>query len=155
MKEFIKPTGVCFLFGELSASTLSNTLCKITNFLQNVDSHAKLHLYDDWWEHDGLHFYKSLINFDTLYQLINSPKNLLESTPEDFAVFAGITSDSNTWYLRYRVEWNDDDETNLIGSCAVVLPVYLTEKFKFEVLEKIETIAKEIDSHIYYNEVIS
>jgi hypothetical protein len=153
MREFAKPQGVCFLFDELPASVLSNVLCKIANFLQDVAPYAKLHRYDDWWEHDGLHFHRSLIDFDALYQIINSPKNLLESTPEDFAVFVGVAPEENAWYLRYRVEW-DDEETNLVGSCAIILPLSLIEKFRVEVLQNLETKAEEKDSELFYQEVV-
>lgn len=154
MSDFVKPEGVCFLFGDdLPAPILSGVLCKITNFLQNVAPYAKLHRYDDWWEHDGLHFQRSLIDFDALYQMINSPKNLLESTSDDFAVFVGVAPDDNAWYLRYRVEW-DDDESNLIGSCAVILPQHLAEKFRTEVLQRLEIQATEKDSELFYQETV-
>jgi len=153
MSEFVKPQGICFIFDELPASALSNVLCKIANFLQSIATYAKLHRYDDWWEHDGLHFHRSLIDFDALYQMINSPKNLLESTPEDFAVFVGVAPEDNTWYLRYRVEWNDE-ETNLVGNCTVILPRTLIEKFKVEILSKIESKAEEKDSELFYQEVV-
>ena len=154
MSDFVKPKGICFLFGyELPASVLSGVLCKITNFLKSVAPYAKLHRYDDWWEHDGLHFHRSLIDFEALYQMITSPKNLLESTPEDFAVFVGVAPDDNAWYLRYRVEW-DDDESNLIGNCAVILPQPLAEKFRTEVLQTLETQAAEKDSELFYQEAV-
>lgn len=154
MSDFVKPKGVCFIFGdELPAHVLSNVLCKIAKFLQSIAPYEKLHKYNDWWEHDGLHFHRSLIDFDTLYQMINSPKNLLESTPEDFAVFVGVAPDDNVWYLRYRVEW-DDDESNLIGSCAVILSQPSAEKFRTEVLQSLETQAAEKDSELFYLETV-
>jgi hypothetical protein len=154
MSHFVKPQGVAFLFGdELPASVLSNVLCKITNFIQNITPYTKLHRYDDWWEHDGLHFHRRLIYFGDLYEMLNSPKNLLESTPDDFAVFVGIAPEDNTWYLRYRVEWNDE-ESHLIGSCSIVLPQSLMERFKAEVLQQLDIKAEEKDSELFYQETI-
>ena len=153
MSGFVKPQGVCFLFGdELPAPVLSGVLCKITNFLQDVAPYAKLERYDDWWEHDGLHFHRSSVDFDVLYGMINSPKNLLESTPEDDSVFVGVAPNDNAWYLRYRVEWNDE-ETNLVGSCAVILPQPLAERFRVEVLANLDLKAEEINSKTFYQEV--
>ncbi len=154
MSSFVKAQGICFLFGdELPASDLSSILCKIANFLQDVAPYAKLQRYDDWWEHDGLQFHRGSTDFDALYRMVNSPKNLLESTPDDDSVFVGVAPDNNAWYLRYRVEW-DDEETNLVGSCAVVLPKPLTEKFRAEVLANLNVKAEEKDSEVYYQEVV-
>ena len=85
--------------------------------------------------------------------MINSPKNLLESTPEDDSVFVGVVPNDNAWYLRYRAEWNDE-ESNLVGSCAVVLPQPLTEEFRAKVLANLSVKAEEKDSEIYYQEVV-
>jgi len=154
MSSFVKPQGICFFFGnELPALALSNVLCKIVNFLQEVAPYSKLQRYNDWWEHDGLHFHRGTIDFDALYQMINSPKNLLESTPEDDSVFVGVAPNDNAWYLRYRAEWNDE-ESNLVGSCAVVLPQPLTEEFRAKVLANLSVKAEEKDSEIYYQEVV-
>jgi hypothetical protein len=153
MSSFVKPQGICFLFGdELPATVLSNVLCKIANFLQGVAPLAKLHRYDDWWEHDGLHFHHGTIDFDALYRMINSPKNLLESTPDDASVFVGVAPDDNAWYLRYRVEWNDE-ETNLVGSCAVILPQPLADKFRVDVLQRLDAQAEERNSEAFYQEI--
>lgn len=152
--SFVKPKGICFLFGnELPASVLSSVLCKITNFLQEFSPYIKLHRYDDWWEHDGLHFYSSKIDFNALYRLVNSPKNLLGSTPDEDSVFVGIAPEDNSWYLHFRVEWNDE-ETNLIGSCAIILTQSLVEQFKNAVLHKFEVKAEQKNSEDFYREVI-
>lgn len=154
MDSLVKPQGVCFIFeSDLPAHNLSNVLCKIANFLQGSVPFIKLRKFDDWWEHDGLHFYRGLIEFDALYRMINSSKNLLESTPSDDFVFVGVAPIDNSWYLRYRVEWNDE-ETNLVGSCAVILPQPLAEKFRVEVLKSLDVETEERHSEIYYQEII-
>ncbi len=85
--------------------------------------------------------------------MINSPKNLLESTPADNSVFVGVAPDDNAWYLRYRVDW-DDEETNLVGSCATILPQSLAEKFKEIAWGKLDVKAEERDSEVYYQEIV-
>ena len=155
MGQFVKPQGVCFLFdGGLSAPTLSHTLCRIVNFLQGVEPYVKLQHYEDWWEHDGLHFHRGPTDFNALYGMVNSPRQLLASTPADAYVFVGVAPDDSSWYLRFRVEW-DDEGFNLSGGCAVILPAPLAEKFKEEVLPNLGTKAKEKDSEVYYLEVVS
>jgi hypothetical protein len=154
MSEFVKPSGVCFSFEVgMPASQLSRVLCKIASFLQEADPYVSLHRYDDWWEHDGLHFKQGRLDINQLFQLVNTSKNLLESTPADESVFVGITPDDNAWYLRYRVEW-DEEESNLIGSCAVILPEHLAEKFRNEVVPRIEQRPTEKDSESFYRETI-
>lgn len=153
MSQFINPQGVCFLFGdEVPAPVFSNVLCRIVNFLQDVEPYAKLQKYEDWWEHDGLHFYRSSMDFNALYGMISSPQHLLESTPADAYVFVGVASDDSSWYFRYRVEW-DDEGFNLLGSCVITLPQSLAEKFRNEVSEKLDIKVKEEDSETYYQEV--
>ena len=155
MSQFVKPQGVCFLFdGGLSATILAHTLCRIVNFLQGVEPYATLQHYEDWWEHDGLHFYRGPADFNTLYGMVNSPRNLLASTPGDEYVFVGIAPEDSSWYLRFRVEW-DDEGFDLSGRCAVILPAPLEEKFKREVLPNLAAKAEEKDSKIYYLEIVS
>ena len=128
-------------------------MCRIASFLQNASPYAGLHRYEDWWEHDGLHFYRGPIDFNVLYGMINSPRNLLQSTPADDFVHVGVAPEDNSWYLRYRAEW-DDEGFNLIGSCALVLPQMLAEKFRNELPANFGVEAKEQSSETYYREVI-
>ena len=155
MSQFVKPRGVCFLFeGEISAPALSRTLCRIVNFLQDTGPYAKLQHYEDWWEHDGLHFHRGSIDFNALYGMVGSPRNLLAATPADEFVCVGVAPEDNSWYLRFRAEW-DDEGFNLSGSCAVILPASLAERFRKEVLATLDARAEEKDSESYYRERVS
>jgi len=92
MTNFEKPKGTNFRCSEaLGAAELAKLLCKIVIFLQNSEPYAKLQRYDDWWEHDGLHFYKSPIDFRQLFAIVRSPESLLEAMPGDDYVFVGIS----------------------------------------------------------------
>jgi len=154
MSDFVEPQGICFCFEvELPAIDLTDVLCKIASFLQAVEPYVRLRRYDDWWEHDGLHFSRGEADFNTLFQMVGSPKRLLESTPSDDFVFVGIAPENNAWYLRYRVEW-DEDESNLIGTCAVILPEHLVEKFRIEVLARIRPQPSEKSSERFYQEIV-
>jgi hypothetical protein len=154
MSDFIGPQGISFCFeAELTAIELSGVLCRIASFLQSVEPYVRLRRYDDWWEHDGLHFPRGDVDFNAFFQMIGSPKGLLESTPSDDYVFVGMAPEDNAWYLRYRVEW-DEDESNLIGTCAVILPEHLVEKFRIEVLPRIGPQPSEKDSERFYQEIV-
>lgn len=121
MSEFVRPDGTCiFSLEAIDAAELSVLLRTIVSFLQLRDPYVRLHRYEDWWEHDGLHFHRDLLDFDRLFALVNSPKSLVESTPPDDLIFVGIAPKNNQWYLRYRVEWNDDG-TSLLGECALIV----------------------------------
>ena len=152
MKDFQRPDGVCFRFGEISALDLSRILCGIVSFLQEVEPYVELCRYDDWWEHDGLHFGRGEIDFDTVFQPVNSPKHLLESTPPDDCVFVGIAPKDNGWYLRYRVEW-DEDEVSLIGKCDLILSDPAAKKFREVQVSRLPAIPEEIGSSSFYNEI--
>jgi len=151
MSIFTKPDGIVFCTRDwVDAIDLSVELCKVVSSLQALDPYVRLRRYDDWWEHDGLHFYRSAIEFQNLFPLVHSPRTLLESTPDDFLVFVGIAPENGEWYLRYRVEW-DDNETNLIGQFAVVFPAD-----RVELIQGLEEIAwlKRTTSSEYYAEKI-
>jgi hypothetical protein len=154
MSEFTKPGGICFEFGdEAPAEALSSFLCRVAGFLQEVDPFAKLKRYDDWWEHDGLHFYRKQIDFDAVFEMVNSPKHLLESTPDDEFVFVGIAPENSSWYLRYRVEWNYD-ETSLVGRAAIILPSHCASRFREMNLSDVASYLSERDAHSFYPETI-
>ena len=150
-KSFEKPNGVCFYTEDpVDAETLASTLRSVARALQSKDPYVRLHRYDDWWEHDGLHFHRLVIDFHTLFELLHSPRSLLESTPTDDSVFVGIAPESDHWYLRYRVEWNDD-ETSLDGRCAIII-----EPDMLDLHQELERISwlRRIDSETYYTETL-
>ncbi len=91
-KIFEPPAGINFRsFDYVPLTDLSTHLCKVAVFLQDVDPYEKLIKYDDWWEHDGLHFQKGLIDFHNLFSVIKSPRELFENMQGDYMVFMGIS----------------------------------------------------------------
>ena len=154
MSQFNRPSGNCFQFGdEVPAADLSTLLCRVVSFLQEVDPYTKLHKYDDWWEHDGLHFSRGPIDFDAFFGLVNSAKRLLETTPDDDYVFVGIAPEDNSWYLRYRVEW-DDDETNPVGRSDVILTRLIADQFRQIDWQELAPYVSEVDAESFYAETI-
>lgn len=155
MANFTKPKGINFSFSnDLPAVELSRALCKTASFIQQINPYEKLYRYDDWWEHDGLHFYREKISVEKLFELVNSPKSLLEAMTGDFNVFIGIAPENNSWYLRFYLEW-DEEDANLVGRFDITLPQSLAEQYKNEVLLPLNLKMQEQDSESYYQSVIS
>lgn len=155
MKKFTTPKGINFSHKEdTSAANLVNALCKTVSFLQAIEPYIKFERYDDWWEHDGLHFWKDTINFNDLFSIVNSPMSLLKSMPGDFDVFIGVAPQDNSWYLRFYLDW-DDDGFNMIGRFDITLPRKLSETYREEVLKDLSVNIEEKDSDSYYNSIIS
>jgi hypothetical protein len=91
MSDFQQPDGLNFASeGDVNVSQLSNVLCKVAAFIQRTSPYSRLEKYNDWWEHDGLHFYDRSISVERLFEMVTSPKTLLESMPGDINVFIGI-----------------------------------------------------------------
>ena len=155
MANFTKPKGINFsCLDDLAATELSIALCKTASFIQQINPYDKLYRYNDWWEHDGLHFYREVISVEKLFDLVNSPKSLLEAMTEDFNVFNGIAPKDNSWYLRFYLEW-DEADTNLVGRFDITFPKSLAEQYKNEVLSKLNLKIQEQISENYYQSIIS
>ena len=117
--------GINFSSTVLSAPELARALCRTAGFIQEIEVHGnRLLKYDDWWEHDGLHFFKGAITFHELFEIIKSPQSLLQAMPGEEAVFVGVASHSQSWYLRFYLSW-DDEGYELNGRYDITLPVCL------------------------------
>jgi hypothetical protein len=154
MVEFVRPNGINFsCLDEVPAVELSKALCMTASFIQQIEPYTKLERYNDWWEHDGLHFHRETISPEKLFEIVNSPKSLLESMPGDFEVFVGIAPQDNSWYLRFYLDW-DEDDTNLVGRFDITFSKTLAESFKGEVLSRLNIKIKEQDSESYYKSIL-
>jgi len=149
--DFHEPSGTNFhLKNDVEAQLLCKGLCRCAAVLQSVESHsATLRQYDDWWEHDGLHFYKRCITFHDLFAMISSPKTLLAAMPGDHLVFVGIAPQDSTWYLRFHVDW-DADDCHLVGRFDLTVPDTLKAHVRQTVVEPISDLMLESESSCYY-----
>ncbi len=153
MAQFTKPEGINFSCRDnLPAPVLSKALCRTLSFLQSLNPYVKLNKYEDWWEHDGLHFYREAVNFDTLFNLINSPRALLESMPGDEDVFIGVGPDDGNWYLRFYLAW-DDEGFDLFGRCDITVSQALAERYMKEVVEGLNLEMERQDAGVYYQSI--
>lgn len=148
--EFNLPKGINFNCTEsVPITVLSKALCRVAAFLQDLDSSAELLRYEDWWEHDGLHFYKGPMNFHQLFALVESPRALLESMQGDDFVFVGVLAADASWYLRFYVAW-DDEGKELFGRFDITLSESTAEKFGKLILEEGEISMMKEDALCYY-----
>ena len=155
MEDFVKPSGINFsCVDNVSAEALARALCKTASFLQAVDPYVKLRRYEDWWEHDGLHFYRAETDFEQLFGLIHSPQALLLAMTEDDEVFVGVAPVNSDWYLRFYLFW-DDDGFNLFGKFDLTIPHHLRPKYKEEVVEGLCFELQETDSDVYYGRLFN
>jgi hypothetical protein len=154
MTDFIKPTGINFrCVDTLPAPDLARLLCRMVAFLQDIEPYAKLRRYNDWWEHDGLHFYKSPIDFNDLFGIVRSPRSLLEAMPGDEDVLVGMAPQGNSWYLRFYLCW-DEDGFDLLDRFDITLPECLAEGFRNEVARDAGVEIKEQSAESYYQTII-
>jgi hypothetical protein len=152
---FSPPDGVTFhIAEEVAVSDLCVLLCRVVVFLQGLQSSSEsLRLYDDWWEHDGLHFSRSTITFHDLFAMIETHPAIFEATPDDFGVFVGVASEDAGWYLRFRAELDSDDHS-IVGRFAVTVPSVIAPAFSTEVSALSQHRLIEEAANRYYERVI-
>src|SRR5689334_19451554 len=106
--DFLPPTGVNFsTVGELSSKELSNVLCRIVRYLDSNNCSETLRTYDDWLEHDGLHFYRRSVSIKEVIDVVCSPGSMIAAMPGDFNVFIGIADKNRRFYLRFYLDQDD------------------------------------------------
>ena len=104
------PSGVTFYTKKLvPIDDMRQVLLCIARYIQDKEFLCRLNLYDDWWEHDGFHFQKKDIEVSKLFKILSSNRSLYEAMPDDFDVRIGISNKEKSWYLRYYIDWDEDD----------------------------------------------
>jgi hypothetical protein len=136
--NFTPPQGVSFTNeGDCPLGVVSRDLCKIAAFLQSLAPFSRLVRYEDWHDHDGLYFERCQTDFHGLFQLVQTPRALLVATPSDDYVCIGIAAEDRAWYLRFRTDWDDQDEI-LVGFHSLTLDDQLVKRFEGEVIPQLE-----------------
>ena len=153
MREFTPPEGTNFhCSGLLPVTDLSAALCKLVSYLQSADPRASLRQYDDWWEHDGLHFFKRNVGFHGVFEVVGTPRYLLEAMPGDDYVRVGVAPDSGKWYLRFFVTW-DDSGSRLEGDFDITVPEEMESAFREQVLPELGLELEEENAASYYRRI--
>jgi hypothetical protein len=136
----------------LAARDLALALCRVAAYVQQVEFHgAALHRYADWWQHDGLHFYRAEIRVHDLFELVKSPQSLLYAMPGDEYVRVGVAPQSNAWYLRFYLSW-DNSGFELLGDFDLTVPVAQVEGFRKQ-MAALKLLLHEQDATQYYKEI--
>lgn len=147
---FTAPTGINYHCSkDIPIALLSQALCRVSAFIQSLDSNAQLLRYEDWWEHDGLHFERGTVDLRGLFELVESPRALVASMQGDERVFVGIASSDASWYLRFYVSW-DDEGSELFGRFDITLPASVSPAFEDEVLGQLELELEQQDAEVYF-----
>lgn len=145
------PQGINFSSETIPASELARVLCRTASFIQEIEpSGNSLLKFDDWWEHDGLHFPQGTITFHELFENVKSPRSLLQAMSGDEDVFVGIISNSESWYLRFYLSW-DDEGYELSGRYDVTLPAFLAADYLSRMQDTVKL--EEQDATTYYNNI--
>jgi hypothetical protein len=151
---FEPPIGTSFTSdNDARPDVVIQTAARILPFLQAQNiSPVRLRRYDDWLEHDGLHFPGPQIEFLDVFRLFASPRSLFEATPEDEAVCIGIGPESSDWYLRARAHWNSVD-TELVGMISITMHLSLAQRFREEVQALSSLPLSEEESIAYFSRI--
>ena len=137
IQQYLPSEGMVFhTDSEQSLAAVSADLCRIASFLQNHEPSKELQRFHDWWEHDGLHFPHGEIDFHELFQLIGTPRWLIESMTGDHRVFNALSPLDRRWYLQFYADW-DDDDANLVGEYSIVVENKLVDLFAEKVTPKL------------------
>lgn len=153
MSEFRLPLGTNFSSErEIPASSLANALLITVGFIQEHDPYARLRRYDDWWEHDGLHFFREAMSIHQLFEIVKSPQALLEAMPGDLDVFVGVAPEDEAWYLRFYISW-DEEGYELLGRFDFTLRPDLETRFRDE-STRMDVKLLEQDSEKYFRSTI-
>ena len=108
--------------------------------------------YDDWFEHDGLHFRGTKIEFSDAFGLFQTPMSLFEATPDEDLVCIGIAPESNDWYLRARAHWNFEG-TSVVGMISITMIPDLADRFRESRSIQGAQILSEEESQAYFNRI--
>ena len=101
---FVPPKGTNFRLTEaVPIAELCGILGKVVDFVQRHCQSRNLERFDDWWQHDGLHFESGLVSFSELREIIGDPSSLHNAMPGDFEVHA--------WAFLLRVETGTSEST--------------------------------------------
>lgn len=151
--EFKVPKGVNFRADEfISLEELSYCLCEVASFIQEDEPYADLLLYEDWWEHDGHHFFKKEADIHDLFEIAKTPRAIYEAMQGDDNVRIGVTTKDFKWYLRIYACW-DEEDNKLEGVFDITLSEETTEGFRKTVLPKISCELVEESSEEYYRRI--
>jgi hypothetical protein len=88
------------------------------------------------------------------FAVLTSPRALIESMSDDDHVFAGLGPEDESWYLRYRADWNSNNEA-LVAAYGIALTDSLALRFRAEVAAMLICAPAKERSHEYFKRIMS
>ena len=149
--RFQEPSGINFRPAmPILIKEMEDTLPLIWRFVSAKDPSPILLRYEDWWQHDGLHFEKGKITREVFSKMIGSKGEIIKSMSGDFNVRIGIASPKMEWYLRYYVAIEEDI---LDGYYDVTVPLTWENEFEAEVGMSLKTPFVKEDAEGFYKAI--
>ncbi len=152
--DFMPPKGINFhLLEFVQLDELARALCRVAEFVQdNGYINDRLRRYDDWWQHDRLHFANGSIDIRGLFEIVKSPRAIYEAMPGDEYVRVGIAPWAGDWYLRFYATWDGEDRF-LMGDFDITLRESLASRFREEVVRPLGLRVEEELADSYYQRI--
>jgi len=142
------PNGTLYHSAQLTdPDVVVHDLCNAMSFVQDLDPHASCWAVEDWLEHDrfGLIEVGRFDGFADLFARVGSVRSLVETTPDDDLVRAGLLDTHGRWYIRYRVEW-DHPGNALTGSYELVLASEWGDRFEERAQSRFRATRRRVDA---------
>jgi hypothetical protein len=148
VNNFQPPPGLNFhCRASIPIAQLARDLQRVTSFLQQYWRDLPLYRFDDWLDQDGRPVYRDTITFDTLADIVSSPRAIYFQMANDTLV--GITPVDGGWYLRFYADW-DSDGQQLVGRFDVTLPLPLADHFRVAIVPNLNATIGEDEAARYY-----
>ena len=150
MNNLQLPSGLAFHCDDtLLLTQLASDLQHVTAFLQQYWRDLPLHLFEDWSEQDCPPVYRDTITFDTLAEIVSSPRAIYHQTAD--GTLLGITPVDGGWYLRFYADW-DSDGQQLVGKFDVTLPPPLADRFRIAIVPNLNATISENEVAHYFTD---
>jgi hypothetical protein len=148
----VEPKGINFSLPEfIPARNLPEVVQGIWKFISEKDPSSLLFRYDDWWQHDGLHFFRKEIGTTDFEKTIMNIEEMKKDMPGDFYVYVGICSPQMEWYLRYYI----DEDQGVEGCIDITVPENWASEFKIYIGNQVKTDWKTENAQAYYKRIKS
>ena len=160
--NFIAPHGTNLRSDwKLPLEVVSQALTATVRFLRDIGPpETRLIRYDDWWQHDGLHFNRpdGDIDFRALSQMVKTPDAIRTAMDGNYDVYVGIAPTGFLWYLRfYQIPISPYQPSTApwvgegpFGCFDVTLPDTFVQAYRRQVLAPLGVEAQEQEAIEYF-----
>lgn len=154
-RSYQLPQGTSFT-GEGPLLAVTHDLKCIIDFVRTLFPDApapiRLKLYEDWWERNGMHVYKKSVDLNYLYDLLQSPRQLIEAMPGDEYAYLGISDADNSLYLRCIAD-TDFNFDHIFAAYSFTCNTIHANLFRREILPLTKSAIKILSSDQHFREI--